>query len=187
MNIIYCLRIRAHHQLLLCVLCIVFHSVFTFLETLLPFCPSCCKKSFSNFVTCQPWEILLKTTVKVFQIKTTLHTLSLKCDVNLEMVVMTFHDILRMCFLHGEFFLIFLFKKSKRVAFSAAFLTFSFWSLSALVFSLHAVEDVANLTASDVMNRVNLGYLQGKCTQHHCSCGIGLFQSIWNLMFWRLK
>lgn len=30
------------------------------------------------------------------------------------------------------------------------------------IFSLLFVEDLTNLTASDVMNRVNLGYLQGK-------------------------
>ncbi len=69
----------------------------------------------------------------------------------------------------------------KSAAFSAACLTFSFLSLSTLAFSPHAVEDVANLTASDVMNRVNLGYLQGKSSQHHCSCSIGLFQWIKSL------
>lgn len=37
-----------------------------------------------------------------------------------------------------------------------------------------SIEDVANLTASDVMNRVNLGYLQGNSapvtTGHHTGC-----------------
>lgn len=36
-------------------------------------------------------------------------------------------------------------------------------SVSVCPSSCVSVEDVANLTASDVMNRVNLGYLQGNC------------------------
>lgn len=38
---------------------------------------------------------------------------------------------------------------------------YSFLSLTLLSSFLWLVEDVSNLTASDVMNRVNLGYLQG--------------------------
>lgn len=49
-----------------------------------------------------------------------------------------------------------------------------FYCQTVMFFSsdLLRVEDLANLTASDVMNRVNLGYLQGKESNSTCcSCG----------------
>lgn len=84
----------------------------------------------------------------------------------------------------------------KGCAFSAACLIFSFLSLSTLAFPTLAIEDVANLTASDVMNRVNLGYLQGKSTRQHCCCSPEGTSCLKNtemnetaviMMFWSVK
>lgn len=42
------------------------------------------------------------------------------------------------------------------------------WSEELLFCLSSQIEDVTNLTASDVMNRVNLGYLQGKHLPLYC-------------------
>lgn len=61
---------------------------------------------------------------------------------------------------------------------SPSFLSSSF----SLCLSSH-LEDVTNLTASDVMNRVNLGYLQGKHLPLYCFSEYGVVYSFLGILF----
>ena len=71
------------------------------------------------------------------------------------------------------------------VSFSPSF-SFCLYSFLSRSLSLCPVEDVANLTASDVMNRVNLGYLQGNSYYSYSVRHIYQVVSLFDMVEWSL-